>query len=233
MTFSTVDTIRGNGGYTPIFGRATVDYDLDAQSRLSANLHFNTPNLHQRGSESIVSDDGSGAVVQSETRAASYDYSFTGFGGGVSYRHNFSGDAHDLTLSVSRDRDTHDFDFRFADANLVPAQPDDFDEQIARAVRYRSVIKADYEQPMPESARSRRPGLHRTDDDDERAALSSSKARPRPRDRSIRRRAICSTSTARSRLSTPPISSRSASGRCWAACGSKPRASISTRRRNI
>jgi outer membrane receptor protein involved in Fe transport len=153
-TFSTVESVSDKGDPLFTFGRAAVDYDFDAQSRLSANLHAFSAALDTRGLQSIVNGGGGGAqngpgAANDESNSGSLG--IVSLGGEISYRRNFSGDQHDLTLSVSRDRESRNFSAHFDDADLIPPPPDLFNTQLSSALLYRSVVKADYEQPMPAS----------------------------------------------------------------------------------
>jgi outer membrane receptor protein involved in Fe transport len=129
--------------------RAGIDYDLDAQTRLSAEAHGFGYVSHDTTYATTVTTDAAGAVIQDLVRTADQAIDHSATGASASLRRGFAGDDHDLVVSLSHDRGAHIQDTTATDINLVPVLPAGFDSQRNVPIQNLTVLKADYERPMP------------------------------------------------------------------------------------
>ena len=152
-TFSTDSTGQTHGDRDSYAVRGKVDYDISDATRLSAGLTVFGSNSENRATSTILGEDGTGAVIQDEQRSGRTDTDLTHATVEASLRHDFTGDQHNLSLSLQQSRTPYDSSQNFTDDNLVPAIGDTFDKQVTDSVTTLTDIKLDYQRPMPFSGR--------------------------------------------------------------------------------
>jgi outer membrane receptor protein involved in Fe transport len=133
--------------------RAGVDYDLDKQTRLSAEVRYNDTQFDSRS--------GSSYEGKSPAGTPNVRYQRTGDGemrrsvGGVSgdLRRKLSGDEHEFTVHASLER-TRDHQLTLADAfNQLPVATNYVERVNVGDELVQSRLKAEYKRPLPGGAK--------------------------------------------------------------------------------
>jgi len=163
-TLSSQDSLfRGEKLWRTIGGG--IDYDVDANDRLSASGTYN----RRTGKPDIVQHDsvrdGSGAIVSDYDR----------FGGGpedevndevsAKYRHSFARKGQVFTLDLRRGETIENETRRFTNRFRVPVQQDEIDEQSPRNAELERELTAEYTQPLWGGSVVTGYDLQRNDDD--------------------------------------------------------------------
>ncbi|HRD29587.1 MAG TPA: outer membrane beta-barrel family protein [Caulobacter sp.] len=141
--------MQGVGGNA----RIAADYDLDPHNRISGALNvfqfrpdFDSDSL----SETF---DGAGSSLGVIRRKGSADGASLFASGSLSWRREFAGDDHTLTVELNRDRWAADNDSAFRVDTLSPAAPSQFEDSDGRIVASNLTFKGDYSRPMPRNGR--------------------------------------------------------------------------------
>lgn len=137
----------------------------------------------------------------------------------MGYRRKFAGEDHVLTVNLSREQTQERNDNPYTIVSVAPASPNLFREARGDNDLTLTQIKVDYNRPMAHEGRLK-VGYDLRIDDNHYARLARLDPARLPPARTSARPTSFSTNR-RSTVPTPPTSSRSATGRCWAACGSR------------
>ena len=146
-------TSRSSGLYQNYGANVAADYDLDAQTRLSASAQVFASTSIVRGTGDLTAEDGSGLIDQRLNLIDDFGGSRASGGGAISLRRNFSGDEHDVVVSLSHSRNNADRFSSSNDTSLFSIVPELFNERHNAFVQTFTDLKADYEGPMPGQAK--------------------------------------------------------------------------------
>jgi outer membrane receptor protein involved in Fe transport len=146
-------TIVGTGAYKVLLGRGSVDYDLDARTRVGAELRFNIFDFDTVYFDSFHVDDpdaGPGQVLDRVGRRTPRrgDGEAT-----ATFRRKFIGDDHELTASVSHERIKEEDNRHVTEFRRLPPLRDRFETLAADRAFRQTELKADYTRPMPEDSK--------------------------------------------------------------------------------
>lgn len=141
--------MRGVGGNLRLAG----DYDLDPRNRISGEAGFYSfkPDF---ASDSLSENFDGGGISQSLVhREGSTNGGSDFVNASLSWRREFSGDDHNLTLVLERDRWTSDNDSGLLVETLTPPGPSLFEQSDSRYVDSHFGFKGDYSRPMSKEGR--------------------------------------------------------------------------------
>lgn len=129
-------------------GRVSIDYDMDADTRLSGELRvqrlrFDLDILNQTRRE-----DASGGLVQLYDRSTVVDQRRFNRELTTGLRHKLEGDGHEVSVSLSYDATDYDRRRTGATVGRVPALPAAFDDQFTYNDYQQVQLKGDYVRPM-------------------------------------------------------------------------------------
>lgn len=134
-------------------GSGSADYDLDDRNRLSAQLSVFSMRIRSDAYDHYEGRDAADDLVSAYDQLGRFDLGIDVWNGQASWRRKFSGDGHELTVSLSEERDlTHQ---RSPDVLSVhrPAAPDVYEDNIDRSTSDETDLKADYTRPLPHAAK--------------------------------------------------------------------------------
>lgn len=146
---TSANEMQGVGGNLRLAG----DYDLDPRNRISGEVGFYSfkPNFD---SDSLSENfDVAGATASLIHRKGSGDGSSISGNASLSWRREFTGDDHNLTLVLERDRWTSDNDSGLLVETLTPPGPNLFEQSDGRYVYGYLGFKGDYSRPMSSEGR--------------------------------------------------------------------------------
>jgi outer membrane receptor protein involved in Fe transport len=135
-----------------VVGRAAVDYDPDAKTRLSADLRGTGIDLKQHDTSQFVGQ-GPGGVAEGFTRSGVTTLTRNDVAASATWRRKFAGDEHDLTASLSQNRTTNDTERRdtlTSSSPLLPTVSETFRAESAQDVSH---LKVDYNRPLAGGAK--------------------------------------------------------------------------------
>lgn len=133
--------------------RFAADYDLDPHNRISgeANIFTSRPDFH---SDTLYETfDGAGTSLGVTGRRGTSTGDTTSANASLSWRREFTGDDHNLTLALERGRWTSDNESDFRLDMLAPTGPSAFEVTDGRYASSTLGFKGDYSRPMPASGR--------------------------------------------------------------------------------
>jgi outer membrane receptor protein involved in Fe transport len=133
--------------------RAGVDYDLDKQTRLSAEARYNDTSYASKAGSSYEGKDVNGTPIVRYQRLS--DGKMKKSVGGLTgdLRHKFSGDEHEFTLHASVER-TRDRQLTDANGfNQLPAVSNYVEHVSIGDELVQSRLKAEYKRPLPGGAK--------------------------------------------------------------------------------
>ncbi len=135
-----------------LVGRAAVDYDPDAKTRLSADLRGTGIDVKQRDA-GVFAGQGPGGVAEGFSRSGVTTLTRSDIAASGTWRRKFAGDEHDLTASLSQGRTTNDTERRdtLISTNLV--LPTLSEEIRAESTQDVSHLKVDYNRPLSGGAK--------------------------------------------------------------------------------
>jgi outer membrane receptor protein involved in Fe transport len=134
-------------------GRLALNYDLDSENRINADLRYLAFNNDGSSNSRFDGLNGGGAALSRYGTVSSFDSHRRTLGGSTDWRRRFSGEAHELTLRLSLDRTTGDqisrtaFDFQF------PAATAYVDQIGSQEVLVQSQLRTEYKRPLPNGDR--------------------------------------------------------------------------------
>jgi outer membrane receptor protein involved in Fe transport len=143
---------RTGGDVDVWIGRAAVDYDPDAKTKFSGDVHGTFIDLKSRDT-SLFSGDAPGDLPEGFDRTGVTTLSRDDFGGSGTWRRKFAGDDHDLTVNLSQERTTNDTDRRDTTASSTPILPSLSEDIRAESTQDVSHLKVDYTRPMDGGAK--------------------------------------------------------------------------------
>ena len=135
-----------------LVGRGAVDYDLDAKTRLSADLRGTGIDVKQSDSGQF-SGQGPGGVAEGFTRNGVTTLTRDDIAASATWRRKFAGDEHDLTASFAQNRTTNDTDRRDTLVGTGPLTPSVSEHFIAESTLDVSHLKVDYNRPLAGGAK--------------------------------------------------------------------------------
>ena len=133
-------------------GRAAIDYDPDAKTRFSGDLHGTFIDL-KTNDTSLFTGDASGGLAEGFGRTGVTSFSRDNFGGSGTWRRKFAGDDHELVATVTQERTTTDTDRRDTLASTTPVLPSLSEDIRAEATQDVSRLKLDYTKPLEGGAK--------------------------------------------------------------------------------
>jgi len=128
--------------------RGGLDYDLDAKTRLSAELRHSDVTFDTTSTQPFVTTDPSGAVIADASQGDVSRQDRENNSGSLSLRRKF-GEDHDLNVTLTQERTQEKNDDRLTTAFQAPAQSVQFKDLLARNGLDQTELKADYARPMP------------------------------------------------------------------------------------
>ncbi|MET0272978.1 MAG: TonB-dependent receptor, partial [Phenylobacterium sp.] len=141
--------IDSGNGIDMVFGRASVDYDPDAKTRLSAELRINLFDIESKGYNSTVRETASSGPLQVLERLNRIGQARSNGEASATWRRKFAGDDHELVVNVSHELTQEDRDRAVASSSRVPILPDSFEAFVVDNSYAQTELKADYTRPMP------------------------------------------------------------------------------------
>jgi outer membrane receptor protein involved in Fe transport len=141
--------LTGAGGYA----RLSADYDLDARNRLSGELNVfgYKPNSDVRSRYQTY--DALGALTSVTGRRGLSDNGSSSLDATLTWRREFTGQDHNLTLEISRERGSSDNQSDYEIFAVTPPAPSVFEASDNQGSSDELNIKGDYSRPMPGEAR--------------------------------------------------------------------------------
>ena len=162
---STSQTINSGSGHLDRWGaHASADYDLDAATRIGADLRFSHTDIDQGPDAKFQGEDPSGAAVLAFDEPGHFTWGLGDREVQASLRRSFGGSDHTLSVNLSRERldDVRDQSYDLIPS--LPAGPAAFTDLMARNRSDRTELKADYVRPMPANGKLKAGLDVRTDD---------------------------------------------------------------------
>jgi len=139
--------------YTTRDVHAAIDDDLDAKTRLSANVSYFGFNADVPLTGFYRSSATTGVLAQDDDSAGDVGSVETAVSGGASYRRQFSGDDHNLVVNLSYSDATQVTGNRRLLDYTLPVQPDLFQDLDTTTTTTTAELKAEYKAPMPGQGR--------------------------------------------------------------------------------
>jgi outer membrane receptor protein involved in Fe transport len=139
---------KGVGNLHLWTARAGADFDADAQTRISAELHHTSFDYHSNMVATLLGTDPGGTLSREFGRDGFLLSNRSDTEGSLSYRRDFA-KGHDLSASLTYEATLEDHLDIFANSNTLPPEPVQFDNVVQRNVLHRLEAKLDYERPMP------------------------------------------------------------------------------------
>lgn len=157
--------VQGGSGHLDRWGaHASADYDLDAATRIGADLRFSHTDADQGPHAMFVAEDPSGATVQAFDEPGRMKFGLGDRAAQASLRRSFGGDDHTLNVVLLWEQldDVRDQSFDLIPS--LPVGPTTFTDILARNRSDQTELKADYVRPMPANGKLKA-GLDVRDDD--------------------------------------------------------------------
>lgn len=140
---------RGLGGNL----RLAADYDLDPRNRISGEANAFIFGSTFDSDYRFENFDGAGALLNLTERRSASDSDGTSASASLSWRREFTGDEHNLTLRADRDRWVWDTLSDDRLDTLTPPGPAEFEDSDSRYVSSNLGVKGDYSRPMATTGR--------------------------------------------------------------------------------
>jgi outer membrane receptor protein involved in Fe transport len=153
QTARTTSMSQTRQAYTTRDIHAAVDDDLDAKTRLSANISYFGFDADQPLSSLYRSSATTGVLAQDYDSTGAIGSNQSAVSGGASYRHDFSGDDHNLVVNLSYSDVTRVNINSQTLSYTLPAQPDLFQNLDSTNTTSSGELKAEYKAPMPGQGR--------------------------------------------------------------------------------
>ena len=139
--------------YTTRDVHAAVDDDLDARTRLTANISYFGFNADVPLTDLYRSSATTGALAEDFGSVGDVGMNESAVFGGASYRRQFSGDDHNLVVNLSYSDITRVTGNRQTFDYTLPVQPDLFQDLDTTNTSTTAGLKAEYKAPMPGQGR--------------------------------------------------------------------------------
>lgn len=139
----------GSGGNLRLAG----DYEVDARNRLSGELNYFAFKPDFTARSTYENYDPLGALTSLTGRRGTSDSSSSSGSASLTWRREFTGQDHNFTLALSRDRWVSDGDQLFELFNTTPPAPSTFEGTDTHSVNDELDLKGDYNRPMPGDSR--------------------------------------------------------------------------------
>lgn len=136
-----------------IGGRASVDYDLDADTRLTGELRVQRFRFDLDSLTHTERSDSLDALVEVFDRATSVRQKRFNRELTTGLRRKLGGEGHEVSLSLSYEAIDYDRQRRGATFSRLPALPDAFDDQPTYNDYQQIQLKADYVRPFADGAK--------------------------------------------------------------------------------
>lgn len=142
-------TTRVSNSIDMVFGRAGLDYDLDAKTRLSLNAVVHSMRPQSDGYDHIEYDAAGGGLARVFDRIGLFEQQRDNLDITGTYRRKFTGEEHELVASLNQEfgqvERTRDARFFFR----LPAAPDTLELSEYDNETRQTELKVDYTRPMP------------------------------------------------------------------------------------
>ncbi|THD64538.1 outer membrane beta-barrel family protein [Phenylobacterium sp.] len=135
-----------------LIGRVAVDYDPDAKTRLSGDLHGTFIDVKSHGL-ALFTGEAPGDLAESFSRPNVTTVTRDDFGGSGTWRRKFAGDEHDLSVNFSQEHTTNDTDQKDTTASATPVLPSFSEDIRAESTQDVSHLKVDYQAPLSGGAK--------------------------------------------------------------------------------
>jgi len=142
-----------------------IDYDVDANDRLSASGSYNRRTGNPRITQHDVVTDGSGTIVSDYDRIGGGPEDEVNDEASAKYRHSFARKGQVFTLDLRRGETIENETRRFTNSFRMPVQLDEIDEQSPRNAELERELTAEYAQPLWGGSVVTGYDLQRNDDD--------------------------------------------------------------------
>jgi outer membrane receptor protein involved in Fe transport len=134
-------------------GRASADYDLDADTRLSGELRLQRFRFDLDSLGRTEREDGRGGLVQAFGRANDVEQDRLNREITAGLRRKLEGEGHELSLSLSYEATDYDRIRTGATSSQVPLLPQAFDRQVSLADYQQVELKGDYVRPFADGSK--------------------------------------------------------------------------------
>jgi outer membrane receptor protein involved in Fe transport len=146
------EVTKGVGNLHLWTASAGADVDVDAKTRVSAEIHHTTFDYHSHMVSTLLGTDPGGALAREFGRDGFLLSNRSDTEGSLSYRRDFAKD-HNLNASLTYEATLEDNQEHFADTNTLPPASLLFDNATRRDVLHRLEAKLDYARPLPGKAK--------------------------------------------------------------------------------
>ncbi|NEX91750.1 TonB-dependent receptor [Caulobacter sp. 17J65-9] len=133
--------------------RGNLDYDLDAATRVSAEIRHRGMKFSNDSLESYEGEDSTGAVVTTYDRAASSSMERSNTEASASWRRKFKGDEHELVADLSFERTEGDRRMRALQTGTLPGGANPYEATHNEIVQDETQFKLDYTRPVGDQAK--------------------------------------------------------------------------------
>jgi outer membrane receptor protein involved in Fe transport len=141
-----------NKGLSVVY-RAGVDYDVDANNRLSAQVRRFDLNIDTENTFAFELEDASGAIARAFERRADAELDRKQTALSASWRRKFSGQDHELVTDFLFDRTDADRDVDATILTSLPAASTGYEDILSSIRQDMTRVKADYNRPIGGSSR--------------------------------------------------------------------------------
>lgn len=139
----------GSGGNLRLAG----DYEIDARNRLSGELNYFAFKPDFTARSTYENYDPLGALTSLTGRRGTSDSSSSSGSASLTWRREFTGQDHNFTLAITRDRWDSDGSSLFEVFTTTPPAPSQFEDSDTHSVNDELDLKGDYNRPMPGDSR--------------------------------------------------------------------------------
>jgi len=151
-TASQIDGV-GHAEVNLIGGRASADYDLDADTRLNAEVRLQRFRFDFELLNQTRREDASGALVQVFDRTTDVEQRRFNRELTTGLRRKLDGEGHEVSLSLSYEAIDYDRRRTGATVGRVPALPEAFDDQFTYNDYQQVQLKGDYVRPFADGSK--------------------------------------------------------------------------------
>jgi len=148
---------RQQGGFenrsSAVIGRVGIDYDPDANNRLSAQVRHFQLDVGFDTDQAFELEDASGATVQAFRRQAESNLDRWQSAASASWRRKFTGQEHELVTDFLFDRTHADRRTDGTVLNTLPATATRYEDIFSAIVQDLTRVKVDYNRPVGDTSR--------------------------------------------------------------------------------
>jgi outer membrane receptor protein involved in Fe transport len=137
----------GYGDFTN--GRGSVDYNLDAKTRLSGEVRLNRFENTSTNTEQYRGLNAAGAPLRFYDRVGTVEFERSNLEFSGSLRRKFAGDEHELVVNLSREVSDDTRWRRYTNLYRLPVQPDLYEVITQNLEETETEFQVEYKRPMP------------------------------------------------------------------------------------